>query len=115
MNPCPTCPAGFVYLTSNGTLAAQRRRRCSCAAACATASPPSAQYTLAKATDNAAAFGGASARRRVRIAQDWLDLDAEHAPSNFDQRHQVTAQVQYTTGAGITGGTLRGRLARDVC
>ena len=38
------------------------------------------------------------------IAQDWLNLDAEWAPSNFDQRHLLTAQVQYTTGVGVTGG-----------
>ena len=40
------------------------------------------------------------------IAQDWLDLDAEHAPSTFDQRHLITAQVQYTTGVGVAGGAL---------
>jgi hypothetical protein len=38
------------------------------------------------------------------IAQDWQHLDAEWAPSNFDQRHLLTAQVQYTTGAGVSGG-----------
>ena len=50
------------------------------------------------------------------VAQDWLDLEAEHGPSNFDQRHQLTAQVQYTTGMGIGGGALldglRGSLFR---
>ena len=45
-----------------------------------------------KAIDNAAAFGGASLSGAA-IAQDWLDLDAERGPSNFDQRHQLTAQV----------------------
>ena len=29
------------------------------------------------------------------MAQNWLDLDAEHAPSSFDQRHLLTAQVEY--------------------
>ena len=27
-------------------------------------------------------------------------------PSNFDQRHLFTAQVQYTTGVGVAGGGL---------
>ena len=40
------------------------------------------------------------------VAQDWRDLDAELAPSNFDQRHQVTAQFQYTSGVGVAGGAL---------
>ena len=40
------------------------------------------------------------------IAQDWLNLDSERAPSNFDQRHLVTAQFQYTTGVGMGGGAL---------
>src|SRR5262249_37809232 len=40
------------------------------------------------------------------IAQDWLDLGAEHAPSNFDQRHLLTAQLQYTSGVGVAGGSL---------
>ena len=115
MNPCPTCPSGFVYLTSNGTSLrnagqVQLRRRLR------NGFTASGQYTLAKATDNATAFGGASLSGSA-VAQDWLDLDAEQAPSNFDQRHQFTAQAQYTTGAGITGGTLvdglKGRLLKD--
>jgi trimeric autotransporter adhesin len=74
------------------------------------------QYTLAKAMDNAAAFGGASLEGGV-LAQNWLDLEAEYARSSFDQRHQVVTQVEYTTGAGITGGALldgwKGRLLKD--
>jgi len=75
------------------------------------------QYTtLAKAMDNAAAFAGASANSGV-LAQNWLDLEAEYARSSFDQRHQVVASVEYTTGAGITGGALldgwKGRLFKD--
>lgn len=60
---------------------------------------------MAKATDNAAAFAGVNLNGGV-VAQDWRDLDAELAPSNFDQRHQVTAQFQYTTGIGVAGGAL---------
>jgi trimeric autotransporter adhesin len=115
VNPCPTCPSGFVYLTSNGTSQrnagqVQLRRRLR------NGFTAQGQYTLAKATDNATAFNGASLAG-FAIAQDWLDLDAERAPSSFDQRHQFTAQAQYTTGAGLTGGTLvdgvRGRLLKD--
>jgi hypothetical protein len=40
------------------------------------------------------------------IAQNWLDLNAEHGPSSFDQRHLLKVQGQYTTGMGIGGGTL---------
>jgi hypothetical protein len=50
------------------------------------------------------------------IAQNWLDLDAEDARSNFDQRHQMIAQLQYTTGVGLGGGGLmdglKGQLLR---
>lgn len=103
-NPCPTCPIGFVFLTSNGSslrhagqLQLRRRLRNGLTA--------QVQYTLAKATDNAAAFSGAALGNAV-IAQDWRDLDAERARSAFDQRHLVTAQFQYTTGVGVSGGTL---------
>lgn len=108
-NPCPSCPAGFVYLTSNGSssrhagqLQVRRRLRNGLTA--------TLQYTLAKAEDDAAAFLGASLNGSA-IAQDWLDLDAETARSNFDQRHQVAAQFQYTTGVGVTGGALTGGMA----
>jgi hypothetical protein len=114
-NPCVTCPTGFRYMTSHGrslrnAAQVQLRRRLR------NGFTASVQYTLAKAMDNAAAFGGASLEGGA-LAQDWLDLEAEYAPSNFDQRHQIVAQVEYTTGAGVTGGTLldgwRGRLFKD--
>jgi hypothetical protein len=63
------------------------------------------QYTLAKAEDNAASFQGANLSGTV-FAQNWLDLDNEWGPSAFDQRHQVTASFQYTTGVGVAGGAL---------
>ena len=104
VNPCPSCPSGFVFLASNGTSSrhagqfqVRRRLRNGLLA--------SAQYTLAKATDNATAFAGVSLAGSA-LAQDWRNLDAETAPSNFDQRHQLTTTVQYTTGMGLTGGTL---------
>ncbi len=45
-------------------------------------------------------------RERPVIAQNWLDLSAERGLSNFDQRHLLNAQIQYTTGMGLGGGTL---------
>jgi hypothetical protein len=45
------------------------------------------------------------------IAQDWQNPGAEWGPSNFDQRHLLTAQVEHTTGVGGGGmDGLRGRL-----
>jgi trimeric autotransporter adhesin len=112
--PCPDCPSGFVYLTSNGGsrrdgLQLQLRRRLH------NGFTATLDYTLAKATDNATSFGGASLGGG--IAQNWLDLEAEHAPSIFDQRHLVSASAQYTTGARVFGSGLlhgwTGALLRD--
>jgi hypothetical protein len=103
-DPCATCPSGFVYLISGGRssrhagqLQVRRRLRNGLTA--------TAQYTLAKAMDDAASYGGANLSGTA-FAQNWLDLEAEHAPSNFDQRHLMTVQFQYTTGVGVTGGAL---------
>jgi hypothetical protein len=102
---CATCPTGFTYLTSNGSSirhAAQvelrRRLRGGFSAI--------AQYTFAKSIDNAA-LGGRN-QGGALIAQDWRDLRAERALSNFDQRHLLSLQMQYTTGMGLHGGTLAG-------
>jgi hypothetical protein len=106
VNPCPSCPAGFVYVTSNGSSmrnTAQftlRRRLHSGLTA-------SVQHTLSKSTDDAATLSSRTiAPGSLAVAQNWLDLGAERGPSSFDQRHIVTADVQYTTGEGIAGGTL---------
>ena len=115
VNPCPACPAGFRYLTSGGRslrnagqVQLRRRLRNGLTA--------SVQYTLAKAMDNAAAFAGASLEGGA-LAQNWLDPEAEYARSSFDQRHQIVASFEYTTGAGVVGGTLldgwKGRLLKD--
>ena len=115
VNPCPTCPAGFVFLTSDGSstrhagqLQVRRRLRNGLTA--------TVQYTLAKAEDNAASFQGANLNGQA-FAQNWLDLDAEWGPSSFDQRHQVAASFQYTTGVGVAGGALvdgwRGTLLKN--
>jgi hypothetical protein len=60
---------------------------------------------LSKATDDAGAFTGVNLSGTA-IAQDWRNLNAEWGPSNFDQRHLVTGQVEYTTGMGTGGGAL---------
>jgi trimeric autotransporter adhesin len=115
VNPCPSCPVGFVYLTSSGKSTrhagqVQLRRRLR------NGLTAQVQYTLAKANDDATAFSGASLGGSA-IAQDWRNLDAEWGPSNFDQRHLVTAGFQYTTGVGVAGGTLvdgvRGTLLKN--
>ncbi len=110
-NPCVTCPAGFVYLTSNGhshkhTGQIQLRRRLR------NGLSATVQYALSKAMDDAGAFTGVS-MSGTAIAQDWQHPDAEWAPSNFDQRHLLTGQVQYTSGSGVTGGgTMDGAVAK---
>jgi hypothetical protein len=102
-NPCPACPSGFAFMTSNGNSTReagqlQLRRRLH------NGFTASVQYTYAKAFDNAA-LGGRGQGSSV-IAQNWLDLSAERGPSSFDQRHQVNFQGQFTTGIGVAGGTL---------
>jgi carboxypeptidase family protein len=102
-SPCPTCPVGFQYITSNGNSTReagqlQLRRRLQ------SGFTATLQYTYAKAIDDAA-LGGRNQGTPL-IAQNWLDLSAERGLSNFDQRHNLTAQIQYTTGMGLHGGTL---------
>jgi hypothetical protein len=102
-NPCPSCPSGYTYMTSNGNSTResgqfQLRRRLH------NGLTATAQYTYARAYDNAA-LGGRGQGASV-IAQNWLDLSAERGPSNFDQRHQVTLQTQYSSGVGVKGGAL---------
>jgi hypothetical protein len=102
-NPCVGCPTGFAYVTSNGNSTREsgqlqlRRRMHNGIAA-------SLQYTYAKAIDDAA-LGGRGQGTAV-IAQDWLNLAGERGLSNFDQRHLLALQMQYSTGMGVGGGTL---------
>ena len=132
-NPCPSCPAGFAYITSNGNSTRQagqvqlRRRLHNGLTA-------SALYTFSKSIDDDAALGGQGAVLPTQtfgasaggigdsgtmmapssgtnaasptIAQNWLDLKAERGLSTFDQRHLLTVQAQYTTGMGLGGKTL---------
>jgi carboxypeptidase family protein len=138
MNPCPGCPAGFDYLTSNANStreAAQlqlRRRLHNGIAA-------TLEYTYSKSIDNAAVLGGGSQANlqtdsnggpntsgntavstappassttagapSLLTAQNWLNLSAERGLSNFDQRHLLSLLAQYTSGMGLRGGTLAG-------
>ncbi|HTR35298.1 MAG TPA: carboxypeptidase regulatory-like domain-containing protein [Bryobacteraceae bacterium] len=131
INPCPLCPAGYLYVTSNGNSTRQagqiqlRRRLHSGFTA-------TVDYTFAKAIDDDAVLGGVGASasmpaisaspgaaaappsRNLLVAQNWLDLSAERSLSSFDQRHLFSATIQYTTGMGAAGGTLltgwKGRL-----
>jgi len=128
-------PSGFYYVTSNGNSSReagqiQLRRRLHNGLTAAF------QYTYAKAIDDDALLGGggpvgpssgqgspnpgggnpggpaaagssaAAGAAQAAIAQNWLNLAAERARSNFDQRHALSFQMQYTTGMGLHGGTL---------
>jgi hypothetical protein len=133
VNPCPSCPSGFVYFDSNansirhsGQIQLRRRLRDGLTA--------TLQYTYAKSLDDASTFSGAGlttastsaassgapaspgstigavanavSPASASIAQNWLNLDAERAPSTFDQRHLVNFQLQYTSGEGLRAGAL---------
>lgn len=141
VNPCPICPTGFAYLTSNGNSTRQAgtvqlRRRLH------NGFTANLQYTFAKAIDDVSSLGGGSVvatgsaaggtsgssvsnfagpagggSTSAAIAQSWLDLSAERSLSSFDQRHALSAQIQYTSGMGLGGGTLlsgwRGALFKE--
>ncbi len=103
VNPCPSCQAGYVYLASNGNSTReagqfQLRRRLH------NGITATAQYIYSRSIDDGA-LGGRGQNGSL-IAQNWLNLSAERGLSNFDQRHVLTLQTQYSTGAGIRGGTL---------
>jgi hypothetical protein len=128
VNPCPLCPAGFIYLASNGNSAReagqiQLRRRLH------NGLTGTLQYTYSKSIDDDSMLGGQGASAVTQdtpqnpygstaaqtsgttqstpmIAQNWRDLGAERGLSTFDQRHLLSTQLQYTTGMGIGGATL---------
>jgi len=102
-NPCPSCLPGYAYMTSNGNSTReagqmQLRRRLH------NGLTATAQYTYSRSFDNAA-LGGRGQGSSV-IAQNWLDLSAERGPSNFDQKHLLSLQTQYSSGVGVHGGAL---------
>lgn len=116
-NPCPSCPVGFAYISSEGSSTREagqfelRRRLHNGLAA-------SVAYTFAKSIDNDAVLGGQNGgSATVPAAQNWRDLAAERSLSSNDQRHLLTASAQYTTGMGIGGGSLvdgwRGALYKE--
>lgn len=137
MNPCPGCPIGFAYLTSHGNSTreageVQLRRRLHNGLAA------TLDYTYSKAIDDDAMLGGqgvsaasnnaspmgrggvsasGGGQSSPTIAQNWRDLGAERGLSSFDQRNVLKAQLQYTTGMGLGGGTLmsgwRGRMFKE--
>jgi hypothetical protein len=103
VDPCPSCPSGYAYMASNGNSTRnagqiQLRRRMH------NGMTASVLYVYSKSFDDAVL--GGRGQGGSMIAQDWLHLDAEHGPSNFDQRHVVTIQTQYSTGMGVHGGAL---------
>ena len=110
---CNAC-TGYTFLSSNGNSnrnAGQftlRRRFHSGVSSTLT-------YTYAKALDDSGSLltyggssqgGGGNSLPLGAIAQNWQNLAAERGPSNTDQRHNLTATVQYSTGQGVHGGAL---------
>lgn len=113
-NPCPSCPSGYQYRTSNGNSTREagvielRRRLRSGFTADVT-------YTYSKAIDDDYALGGQGSVTAGsigggggsgQVAQDWLDLNAQRGLSTFDQRNVLSTTLQYTTGMGLGGKTL---------
>ncbi len=74
-----------------------------------------ASYQFSKSIDNAGT--GGRGQGNTPVAQDWLDLSAERGLSSFDSRHNLSLQLQYSTGMGTSGGTLvngwKGALFKD--
>jgi hypothetical protein len=127
-NPCPTCPVGFTYRTSNGNstreegiLALRRRLRSGFTA--------ELRYTYSKSLDDDYSLGGqqgsvpgssgspGSSGGSPQISQDWLHPEAQRGLSTFDQRHVLSLTAQYTTGMGLGGHTMlsgwRGVMYKD--
>jgi hypothetical protein len=122
-NPCPACPAGFLYMTSGGNstreageIQLRRRLRRGLSA--------KVNYTYSKSIDDDAQLGGlgytptampdlsaaSTPTATPAVAQNWLNLRAERGLSNFDQRHLVKGQLQYTPSVELARGNwLQGR------
>ncbi len=63
-----------------------------------------ASYQFSKSIDDAGT--GGRGQGNTPVAQNWLDLAAERGLSSFDSRHNLSLQIQYSTGMGASGGTL---------
>jgi hypothetical protein len=107
-------PTGYTYETSNGDSiyhAAQfqlnRRFHSGLMAR--------ASYQFSKSIDNAGT--GGRGQGNTPVAQNWEDLSAERGLSSFDARHNLSLNFQYSTGMGMSGGTLvngwKGALLKD--
>jgi hypothetical protein len=74
-----------------------------------------AAYQFSKSIDNAGT--GGRGQGNTPVAQNWLNLSAERGLSSFDARHNLSMQIQYSTGMGMAGGTLlngwKGALVKD--
>ena len=116
-NTCPpgttdtsTCsfgPSGYYYRTSNGNLeregvTTQLRRRLR------SGFTASVNYTFSKSLDDDYSLSGqGSASGGGGVAQNWLDVArGQRGLSTTDQRHVLSATVQYTTGMGLGGRAL---------
>ncbi len=102
LNPL-TCPTNLYYMTTGGNsisnnlwLQLQRRFRSGLSG--------NLMYMHASTFDDASV--GGRGQGSSLIAQNWLDLEAERARSAGIRAHTFTAQMQYSTGMGTTGGAL---------
>ena len=112
INPCPSCPSGYYYRTSNGnstrqaaTMQLRRRLRSGFQA--------NLSYTFSKSLDDDYSLGGQgpvtsgnSSSASPQVAQDWRNPGAQRGLSTFDQRHVLSLQMQYTTGMGLGGKSM---------
>src|SRR5665213_308316 len=98
-DPCPSCPKGFYYRTSNGnstreagSIQLRRRLRAGFQA--------SALYTFSKSLDDDYSYGGATnvasgnSGGSPQVAQDWRHPENQRGLSTFDQRHTLGLQLQ---------------------
>ncbi len=74
-----------------------------------------ASYQFSKSIDDAGT--GGRGQGNTPLAQNWLDLSAERALSSFDNRHNLSLNLQYSSGMGLGGGTLlsgwKGAVVKD--
>ena len=107
-------PHDFTYETSNGNSISH--------AGAVSVEPPLPQrlhvarvVPVLKSIDDAGT--GGRGQGNTPVAQNWLDLSAERGLSSFDQRHNLSLQLQYSSGMGMGGGTLingwKGALLKD--
>jgi len=107
-------PTGYTYETSNGDStyhAAQFQLNRRFHSGLMTR----ASYQFSKSIDNAGT--GGRGQGNTPVAQNWEDLSAERGLSSFDVRHNLSLNLQYSTGMGMSGGTLvngwKGALLKD--